>query len=451
MLRTSISASISATATGLLVCAWTAAAANPASNVPSAYDPNNPVDLHITVDYAYEAERANIQREIVGAGDPLDPLPRTRDLKFHQFRHVLTPRAELGLYHDTWFSFALPVVIAQARELELDDGIDRAGSTTLVDGLLPMGGFDAQDPGTPPAGNLVFRGEGRHGLSQVHLGLGVAPMNQRRDPTKPTWKLGAEVRLAVGKVMRFDALNPAAQTGVNKGVHELRLFTSFARRFARAEGWLELFWQVPLRERKNSLFDDPGFGASNTGLGQVGGLAFGVEAYALDDKVNHNRISLDLGARVTGHFEGRDYSEMWEVFAFAGDSRGTGPLILDADPVDPDLQPLSHPGITNFENYLETGARIALRAQLGTFVQFAALVDVNWKTDHVISFADAGVDLPTCGPGVGNCEDENNDLVNPNTAEVNPLHNPRIDLVGHRYHSIDNLSVAVGLQGIVLF
>ena len=82
-------------------------------------------------------------------------------------------------------------------------------------------------------------------------------------------------------------------------------------------------------------------------------------------------------------------------------------------------------------------------------MQFAALVDVSWKTDHVISFADAGIDLPTCGATP--CEAEDNDLVNPGTVEVNPLHAPRIDLVGHRYHSIDNLSVVIGVQGIVLF
>ena len=433
-----------------LLCGATLAHANPASIVPSAAEPGNAVDLHVRVDYEYETEKSNLFRERVGLPvDPLDPIPRTPDLKFSQFRHLLTPRADLGLYHDTWLSFALPIVITQARELELADGVGRDGSSTLIDGLLPIEGFDARDPGTPPPGNLVFRGRSRRGLSQVHLGLNTAPMNQRRDPTKPTWKLGAEMRLAVGKVMRFDALNPDAETGVNKGVHELRLWTTFSRRFDRTEGWLELFWQVPLRERKNSLFEDPGFGSTNTSLGQVAGVSFGLEVYALDDKVNQNRISLDLGAKVIGHFEGRDYSEMWEVFAFAGDSRGTGPLILDADPIDPDIQPLSHPGISNFENYLETAARFALRAELGTFVKFAAIVDVTWKTDHVLSFADAGIDLPTCG--TGKCEVDDNDLVNPGTDEVNPLHAPRIDLVGHRYHSVDNLGIVVGVQGQVLF
>jgi hypothetical protein len=435
-----------------LLCASATAHAGPASIVPTAAEPDNAADLNIRIDYEYEIDTANITRESVGdAVDPLAPLPRHPDLKFHQYRHLLTPRIDLGLYHDTCLSFAMPIVIAQARELELADGVARDMSSTLRDGLLPMAGFDSRDPTTPPPGNLVFRGIGRKGVDQIHLGLSFAPMNQHRDDTKPTWKLGAEIRLAIGKVMRFDPMDAGANTGVGKGIHELRLWTSFARRYAHTEGWMEMFWQVPVAVREASLFHDPGFGSTNVGLGQTAGVSFGLETYAIDDKVNNNRISLDLGAHVTAHFEGRDYSEMWEVFAFAGDSRGSGPLILDADPTDPALNALSHPGISNIENYLETSARFALRAELGTYVRFAALVDVVWKTAHVISFADAGIDLPTCGAGVGACENAENELVNPGTAEVNPLHAPRIDLVGHRYHSEDNLGVVVGVQGQVLF
>ncbi len=439
-------------ALALLLSLPQAAYGNPASVVPSAADPGHIADLHLRLDYEYQLDSALLTREAVGEpGSIPGQIPRHDDLRFHQYRHLLTPRVDMGIYHDTWLSFALPIVIAQARELKLADGVSRDGSSTLRDGLLPVEGFDARDPGTPPPGDLVFRDVGRKGLDQIHLGLNVALMNQRRDDTKPTWKLGAEMRLAVGRVMRFNALEPGSETGVGKGVHELRLWTSFDRRFSRAEGWFELFWQVPIAAKDASPFHDPGFGASNTGLGQIGGMKFGVELYALDDKVNDNHISLDLGARVISHFEGRDYSEMWQVFALAGDSRGAGPLVLDADPTDPAAQPFSHPGISNIENYLETGAHFALRAELGAHVRFAALVDVLWKTDHVISFADAGIDLPTCGAGVGRCEDLDNDLVNPGTAEVNPLHAPRIDLVGHRYFSEDNLGVVIGVQGQFLF
>lgn len=426
------------------------AAANPASNVPSAGDPGDPIDLHVAVDYVYELARSTIARETVG--DPLAPTARIPDLKFKQFRHLITPRLELGIFHDTWLSVALPITIAQAREHALGSGVGRDSSSTIVDGLLPAGGFDAEDPGTPLAGDGVFRGRGRHGLSQVYVGGALALMNQARDPSKPTWKLGAELRLAVGKIMQFDEQRVAEETGVNPGVHELRLHTSFARRFTRSEGWFQLFWQVPLRASNGSLFTNPGFGVTNEGIGQQAGVSFGGELFVVNDKATGNRISLDVGAGFIGHFEGRDYTEMWEIFALAGDSRAANrPLVLDADPVTPDVQALSYPGISNVENHLESQLKLAVRAKLGSVVQFAAAVDLSWKTDHVISFADAGIDLPTCGSGVAQCEDADNELVNPGTQEVNPLHAPRIDQVGHRYHSIDNFAIAIGVQGIALF
>src|SRR5262249_12137473 len=153
--------------------------------------------------------------------DPLSPLTTVRDLSYKQYSHTLTPRLAVGIYHDTFFTAALPIVIQQGNELHTLG--ERAYSTTVTDGLLPETGFDARDPGTPTPGDLLFRGPNRHGLDQIHLGLGVAPLNQARDDTKPTWKIGAEVRLAIGQIMKFDRMAPTANTGVSRGVHELNL------------------------------------------------------------------------------------------------------------------------------------------------------------------------------------------------------------------------------------
>ena len=422
--------------------------ANPDAIVPSLQPPGvwqnaqgSATDVFVTVDYDYEVDRANIMREHVGAGvDANGPVPLEKDLVFHQYRHTITPKLEVGLFHDTWIYGALPIIITQARELRYDSGVDASSSSTIADGLLPATGFDAQQPTTPPGGGLAFRGVDRSGLDQVHVGIGFAPMNQARDDTKPTWKIGAEARIAVGKVMRFDPTDPGANTAVGRGVHELRLWSTFDRRLGWAEPWVEMFWQVPIGTTEASLFQDPGLGSTNVQLQQQAGVHFGFEAYAVDDAKEHNRISLELGARAVAHFEGRDYSEMWEVFSYAGNtSNPMNPLILDSDPVTAGVQAANHPGISNLENYLETAMHFAIRGELGTHVRFAVLGDAIWKTDHVISFADAGVDR------------DGNNLVDPGTTEINPLHVDRIDLVGHRYHSVDNFGVVIGVQALVLF
>jgi hypothetical protein len=433
-----------------VVLASADAYANPADIVPGGKDPDDPnadhaqksVDVYGQVDYAYELDSSSIVRERLGPGaDTNAPVPTIRDLKYTSFRHTITPSVHVGIFRDTFLYAALPIVITQVRELQLDDGVDRAGSTTVTDGLLPMQGFDARDPMTPAPGNLMFRGPSRKGLDQVHLGLGIAPMNQWHDPTKPVWKIGAEIRIAVGKTMTFDPMDPNGNKGISQGVHELKVWTSFARKLGWAEPWVDLWWMVPLAAKSDSLFQDPAFGASNVQKSQQAGLGFGLELYALDQGRDETRISLDFGTRASVHFEGREYTEMWEVFAFAGDSRGTGPLILDSDPTRTGAQPLSHPGISNIENYLETHGLFAVRAQLGPHVRFAVTGDIKWKTDHVLTFADAGSDSP----------DDDNDLVNPGTAEVNPLHLPSVDLVGHRYRSENGFDVGLGVMGQVLF
>jgi hypothetical protein len=434
---------------------------NPASLVASAADPGDPVDLHLRLDYDYAVETATIWREVVGApgANPLDPLPKVSDLAFKQSRHQLVPRADLGIYHNTSISVALPIIIAQQRELTLAPGVTRDGSTTLVDGLLPMEGFDARDPGTGLAGDGVFRGVSRSGVDQIHTGMTFALMNQDKDDTKPTWKLGGELRIPVGRVMRMNPVDPSLETGVGRGVYEVRVSTSVARRYKRTEGWFELYWQAPLVAKDTALLRLPEaerFGATNIDPSQRAGVGFGLEVYAVDDRASGNRVSLDLGSRIDAHFEGRGYSEMWEVFAYAGYAGGAadGPLVLDADPTTSAREARSHPGISNIENYLELAGRAAIRAQLGRHVRFAATLDLVWKTDHVISFADAGVDLPTCDdPGVGSpCEGgEPNTVVSRGTREVNPLHDDDIDLVGHRYHAEDGFGFAIGVQGQILF
>ena len=370
-------------------------------------------------------------------------LVLAHDLVYRKTRHTITPRIEIGLLKDTWIYAALPIVVTQSSELRLDSGVTAATSSTFGDTFLPAGGYDASDPSTPPGGDLAFRSVSRHGLDQLHLGVGVAPMNQARDDTKPTWKIGAEARIAVGAIARFDPTAPSSNHAVGYGVHELRLWTSFDRRLGWAEPYLELWWQVPLASKDNSPFTYPApggqtFGAQNTQKGEQAGVSFGFEAYAIDTP-DRNRISLELGARAVAHFEGRDYSEMWEVFALAGNANMGGPLVLDADPTTTAIEAMSHPGITNVENYLETAAHVAVRAELGEHVRFAVLGDAVWKSDHVITFADAGVDR------------NGNDLVDPNSAEVNPLHVDKIDLVGHRFHSVHGFGVIIGVQGQVLF
>ncbi|MEZ4404046.1 MAG: hypothetical protein R3B06_28750 [Kofleriaceae bacterium] len=445
------------------------ALAGPASDVASAFDPDDGFDLHLSVDYELDIHRAAIRRELAGRPGtaPTDPLPIVDDLVYQGVRHAVVPRLELGLFHDVSLGLALPVVLAEDHTLELDQRdtpctfdvpgatcVSRTSSTTLADGLLPAAGYDGQNGGAGFTGTdpTVFRSPTRKGVDQLHLGVTWAPMNQRRDDTKPTWKLGAELRISIGKVAAMNRVDPAASTGVGRGVHELKLWTSVARRLAWAEPFVDVWWQVPIAIKDRSPFADPGFGARSTDPSQRAGARFGFEAYAVDQGDDGARLSLELSSHLESHFQGREQTELWEVFALAGDVSGSGPLVLDADPLTPGIQAIDHPGVTTVENYLDLGARVAGRIAVGDRFRITAHFEFLAQTEHIITFTDAGIDLPGCQGGVTpGCETPDDDLVTPGTVEVNPLHVPRIDVVGHRYHADDSLDYNVGVDAVVLF
>lgn len=446
------------------------AVAGPFTNVVSAFDDDDKFDINMTLQYGLDIKSAAVKREFVGfpGTDPTAPVPRVKDLVYQNSRHTLTPRLEFGFFKDMSLSVALPLVMGDNRSLGLDQRdepcifpggvedptcIDRTNSTTINDGLLPSEGYDANNPDAPNFADdtMMFRGPGRAGLDQIHLGFTWAAMNQQRDDTKPTWKLGTEVRLAVGKEMRLDVQSPNNDTGVGRGVHEIRVWTSMARRIGWAEPYIEMWWLAPFAETDASAFNDLGYGQERHQSQQSAGAYFGFEAIAYDQPEKKRRVSLNFAARLTGHFEGRAYSEMWEVFQMAGQADGD-PLYLDSDPVTDGIQGLVNPGVSKIENHMSYGGVFGVRTELGDKVRIGASFEIRGTQGHVITFADAGEDLPTCdGTNADACEVDNNVLVNPGTEEVNPAHTDLVDLVGRRYYADDIVNYSVLLDARVLF
>jgi hypothetical protein len=445
------------------------ALASPHSEVASAFDAEDRFDLHVSLEYGLELHRAGIRREQSGlpGTQPTDPVPVVKDLFFEGSRHLIMPRLELGLFTDLALTAALPVVISDGRTLLLDQRdtpcvfpggsqpatcIDRTNSSTIADNILPANGFDAEDPGGPGFANgaTIFRGPARAGLDQVHVGLVWAPMNQDRDDTKPTWKIGAEGRLAIGAPMRLNPQNPGSEASVGRGVHEVYAWTSFARRLRWAEPFMKIWWLAPVLEVEDSAFRPLGFGQDRSAAQQRAGVDFGIELPIWGQR-GAQRVVADAGARIQGNFEGRAYTEMWEVFQYAGTPGRGGPLVLDASPDQEGRQDLAHPGVTTVENHLQMGGDLGVRVELGK-LQVGLSFALMYTQPHAIAFSDAGQDLPTCGAGVsGPCENDDNAIVNSGTAEVNPGYVTLIDLVGQRYRVDEVLDYAVAIEARMLF
>lgn len=479
---------------GVTVARDAARAAEP-TEIASVDDVGNKPHVQVTVDYSYEAKRAAVRREWqrTVVDSPPGVIPVVQDLLFQQSRHTLTPRLAIGFY-DIELAAALPIVLSDSRELSLDQSgdpcifppdpnptcVDRQNSSTvrdiagapdsdgdgipgLSDGLLPAEGYDAGDPNTnfSPTGKTVFRGVNRSGLDQIHLGLNWAVTNQARDDTKPTWVVGIELRYSVGKIARFNRFNPTSQDGVSRGVHEFRAETSFSKRSTWAEPYVSLWWMAPtgLRgdtpgDNNSSQFWDVGFGLERKMPQQQAGTIFGLEAWAWENVPQKQKITIQLEGSVSAHFAGRGYSEMWEVFSYAGDAVNNpgGPLVLDSDPTDAGDNPLSHPGTTEIENYLSGAARLGVRGQLGEYAKFGASFQVAFDQGHMITFTDAGNDKNNTGT-IEMCSTDTSvpkaDRVA--SCEVNPLHEPVIDTVGRRYIVDDSLTFGFFVNGTLMF
>lgn len=447
--------------------------ASPATEVASAFTDGDTFDLHTSLHYRFSSRSSAIKREFVGfpGTGPEDPVPIVRDLLFSGSKHELVPRIELGIFHDLWLYAEMPIVLHESSTLSFDQSatpcvfpgggtptcINAQNSSTVQDGLLPATGFDSQDPNGPgfTSGSTIFRSPDRRGTTQLHLGLGFAPMNQERDDTKPTWKIGGEIRLPIGATKKFNRYEPDRDNGASTGVTHVRLWTSMARKIKWAEPHFEVWWQAPLTVKNDAPLaplDQP-FGVSAEAPQQSAGTRFGVEATLWERPEDQLRVGLDLSADLTAIFEGRGYSDMWEVFAYAGTAtEPDAPLVLDEEPTISGVQAISHPGASNIENFMTLDSQLQVTASIGERVRFAAGMGLVYEQSHLISFADAGQDLPTCsGSNMSGCESNSNDVVDPGSPEVNPLHAPIIDLAGHRYRVADGQTINVNISARILF
>jgi hypothetical protein len=350
--------------------------------------------------------------------------------------------------------FALPLVLSWDRSLELDQRdspctfdipdatcVSRMSSSTLADGLLPMAGYDGQNGGagfTAPIRRCSAARPAPGSISSTSASR-LAPMNQLRDDTKPTWKLGAELRLGVGKVAALDRVEPTRRPGSAAASTSCGCGPRSPSRIGWAEPFVDVYWQLPIAIKDGSPFASPGFGARSTDPSQRAGARFGFEAYAVDQGDDGARLSLELSARLDAHFEGREHTEMWEVFALAGDASGgaAGARRRSAGRRHPGPRPPRHHHGRELPRHRRPpGRRIASASGSGSTRSSRWLA----QTEHVLDLhRRRRRSAAVRGRRAPSCEVSNDDLVSPGTNEVSPLHVPLIDLIGHRYH-VDELA-----------
>jgi hypothetical protein len=434
------------------------------TDLASSFEEKHVFDFRFRFRYDHMEKRAQVKRELEGLSPDQEAIALFKDLVYQQQRDTLTLRAEMGLYQDFMLHVELPIIYSEQATYAFDTSagagctyppttdptcVNAVNSSTIADGIVPPGGFDATRNGAPlPPGGDLFRGvsRGAHGGSGAdafdtfNLGLTWAPVNQRRDDTKPTWILGAEAQFSIGNIKQLDRAHPDANHGVSDGVHRLLFRTAVSKRIGRVDPYVEFWYLLPI-PREGSLFRDYGPAQKTKNPQQQGGTKFGFETIAYERPDKGYKVAVDLRGRIEGHFAGRGYSEIWELLASApalqcdtAYNRACDPTVAMKNPYQG--QPFT--GITTIENYATLGADVAVTAQVTRYAHLRLGFDYTHDQSHLIT-----------GDDIGTPNNPTGRVIAPD--EFNPAYRPIVDAIGRRYR-IDNVNqYNVYLWGQVMF
>jgi hypothetical protein len=461
------------------------AAAAEVTRVVSALDDDNRFDFNLTLSWLHDAKTAFIKREAVVTrtgpnGDSLTRSELIKDLQYVQTRNVLNLRADFGVLWDVGIHIEAPIVLGDDRRLDFDQSqgpdchypgelnpttqqevtptcVNASNSTVLRDRILPVDpaanpvnyGIDAQHPGRSYAGEpTVFRGPSRRGIEYLGFGINWAAFNQARDDTKPTWTLGFDARLDVGKDMRFDPLAPGANTAVGLGYHQLIWSTMVSKRFRSFDPYFGLYYMLPVRTNGSPYQRYGTGGQTAVDPQQRAGVQIGVEQIAWEKPSAQQRVTVEVRGRMDHHFYGRSHSELWEALS------GSPQCASDASKCrsDPNVpggavgidfdsgNPSPYPGVSETQAYTTFGGDAGLNIQVGRYIRFRGLFGLALELPHFITYANAGVD-----------RDGDNAVQLANPAEKNPAYREIIDNPGRRFRVEGTRIWSLLLEGALMF
>lgn len=437
------------------------------------YANDNPFDFHLEPTFRQEFERGRITRE-AGCDPAVDPTRCdevstvfNRELDYRRSQTALDLDFQFGLYHDLEFHIGLPIVIHDRRELEYADGvtpqlssIDPTDERVAADLDSGVGDPFGEYFGTYRYFDVPDDGRKRSGVGDVLIGLAWSPWNDRRNPN------------AANLTLRFDYVAPTGKpargtnSGVGRGVHEIRLGIDASRRFVRfVEPYFGFHFTVPVAA-SGGLFEANG-NTVNTAPGSRFDTTAGVEVIMADNEDRGQVYTFDLGFDFGYVLEGRDYGPMFDALAsspcngltpaeagYGGDGPD-GNAYRPDDDIDPNdaacawvtqqpgnaefrtdvplaNSPYGHDGITDIEGHGIIGGHTAFNLQFSPYVKFSIGTFVHYTTPHFLTAADAGRDR----------DEDNTVQLDPTPedgeAERNPNYNLTMDAVGRRFR-IENM------------
>ncbi|MFO0593581.1 MAG: hypothetical protein U0441_38930 [Polyangiaceae bacterium] len=466
------------------------------TNVIDSFDDGDNFDLNVSLGFSYASKSAKILRETNIAEPGLTTGGYTsRLLNVAQYTSqtaTLIPRVDIGVYHDIAIYARMPIILSYSQNLAGLNGSENKQATVL-----------AGAPGEQLF-SLPFKSPDRSGVEYLALGLDFDIFNQARDPSKPTWLLGAEVRLPVGDPMH--ACNPSApsgqvqcaypsdvnrdgksqpdklegndvsnnlQAGVTRGTIGLDVHTLLSKRIKYIEPYggfaaLVEFYSskdFQLTNLDGSLVNHPPI---------RGKMIAGTMIIPWENREKFGRFTLDF--RFTGEYvsEGRDYSELFDALgsSSAGSMRTPQWAAYKANPnfvaacgsagqpacqaqsvVDTNSQKTYNTGLTDVYAHGVYRGSVSATWQASEYVKFSIGGGYQFDQGHVITG-----DQP-CNPAfsdsvakAGPCHSGNDTTQNITATGIpNPNYRPVMNVTGRRFYVDASNTWDVAIAGTVMF
>jgi hypothetical protein len=468
------------------------------TQVPDAFDDDDPFDLHLSLGYESTWTSATIRRETSIAQPGLSTGGFTQSnmnvAGYKQTTSRLLTRADVGIYKDIALVFRVPIILSDDRSLGGVDGSEKQQSVAL-----------AGAPGEQLF-SLPFKSPTRSGIEYLAVGIDAGIMNQARDATKPTWVLGIEGRFNVSEPMHAcnsstNGLNQASgqvqcaypsdinrngksgeypnadagslegrfsgsrSPGVSRGTTALEAHTYLSRRIKYIEpyGGFRALFEFPNSSSDYGATDLKGSLVNHPPL--RGTMLLGLNVIPWEIPEQFQRITIDFRFAGTYVSEGRDYSELFDALGssdapslrtpnFSDYQKNPQPNASTPSVVNPQSQKVYFTGLTDVQQHGEYMLSTEFTFQAGEYVKFHLGGGYQIVQSHFITFdqacnPDFSGDIAKSGP----CHSQSTAPGSAVTASgiPNPNYRRTINDPGQRFKVDDAHAFDAWLNATVMF
>jgi hypothetical protein len=428
------------------------------TDVATAAEPGNPLDLRFTIRWDRIQDKGRIRREL--ASDAVNPpfggIVDATELDYERTRNTLVTRIAVGLYQDLQLAVDVPYVLSddQGWKYGLENGIPVGpnGPTSIGGSNDPnVDAMNRACVGTCPLfpvgsdGVTVYHG-GK--LGDLRAGLAWAAFSQRKDDTKPDWVVGFDTTLPTaarydpvagrGPDWRSPNADSANAGAFGEKVWKWDLWTALSRRMGVFDPYVKA--HLTLMRKSNQTWSNckastnyltaranPEMtfaGAANCGdssweneagakLPYVAGLLFGAEIVPRENARADQKIAIDVRFWADYVARQRFYNELTDA---SGRLHWTEP-------------------------YYQMGALLGFYMRASKNVSLVASGSLAASTPHFLTGESLGRDGVEAGDITG-------ETANP---ELNPNFDWRYDAPGRRFRLTDTTQFTMSVGGVLRF